>query len=213
VVVAIAASPGCSASSWSTLPRLQVATFVTTAIAVITTTAVVFDSLTWCTAATHLSHEGIQLVLGTADFGCVTVSESATVIVAPVLSTPTIRTIASHVTSLSANATDNAGSVVLLLRAVVLAMTDLTTILTGLVLVVSERTVEGGKLTKLVALELVLTFRDGSSLPLSVLPRVDQRQQLLTVSMTLWINFFALLTFSSVSAMIKQCKSSSWLLV
>ena len=33
------------------------------------------------------------------------------------------------------------------------------------------------------------------------------------VSMTLWMSFFALLTFSSVSAMIRQCRSSSWLLV
>jgi len=34
-----------------------------------------------------------------------------------------------------------------------------------------------------------------------------------SVSMMLWISFFALLTFSSVSAMIKQWRLSSWLLV
>jgi hypothetical protein len=43
-------------------------------------------------------------------------------------------------------------------------MTNLTTVLAGLVLVVTKGTVEGGKLTKLVALEFVLAFRDRSSL-------------------------------------------------
>jgi hypothetical protein len=39
-------------------------------------------------------------------------------------------------------------------------MTDFTTVLAGLVLVVSEGTIECGKLTELVALEFVLTFGD-----------------------------------------------------
>jgi hypothetical protein len=43
-------------------------------------------------------------------------------------------------------------------------MADLTTVLTGLVLVVTEGTVEGSKLTKLVALEFVLAFGNGGSL-------------------------------------------------
>jgi hypothetical protein len=42
-------------------------------------------------------------------------------------------------------------------------MTNLTTVLAGLVLVVAKGTVEGGKLTELVALEFVLAFRDRSS--------------------------------------------------
>jgi hypothetical protein len=40
---------------------------------------------------------------------------------------------------------------------------DLATILASLVLVITERTVEGCKLTQLVALELVLAFRDRCS--------------------------------------------------
>jgi hypothetical protein len=91
-------------------------------------------------------------------------------------------------------------------------MTDFTTVLAGLVLVVTEGTVKGGKLTQLVALELVLAFGDGGSLALLV----DSSKiigGILTVSITLWMSFLALLTFSSVSAMIRQCRSSSWLLV
>ena len=61
-------------------------------------------------------------------------------------------------TRVTTDATDDAGSVVLLLRAVVLAMTDLATVLASLVLVVSEGTVEGGEFSELVTLEFVLTF-------------------------------------------------------
>jgi hypothetical protein len=67
-------------------------------------------------------------------------------------------------TSLTTDATDDAGREVLLLGAVVLAMANLSAVLAGLVLVVAKGTVEGGKLTKLVALEFVLAFRDRSSL-------------------------------------------------
>lgn len=62
------------------------------------------------------------------------------------------------------DATDDTGGVVLLLRAVVLAVTDLATVLASLVLVVSEGTVEGGEFSELVALEFVLAFRNGRSL-------------------------------------------------
>lgn len=62
------------------------------------------------------------------------------------------------------DATDDAGSVVLSLRAVVLSVTNLTTVLTSLVLVVSKGTVEGGKFSKLVTLEFVLALGDRSSL-------------------------------------------------
>lgn len=66
--------------------------------------------------------------------------------------------------SVATDATDNVGGEVLGVRAVVLAVTNLTTVLASLVLVVTESTVESGKLTQLVALELVLTFGDGGSL-------------------------------------------------
>lgn len=79
-------------------------------------------------------------------------------------------------TSLSTNAADDASSVILLLRAVVLSMADLTTVLAGLILIVSECTIQGGEFTELVALELVLTFGDGSSLSLSVSLRRNLRQ-------------------------------------
>jgi hypothetical protein len=41
---------------------------------------------------------------------------------------------------------------------------SILTVLASLVLVVTESTVKGGELTKLVALELVLTLRNGGSL-------------------------------------------------
>lgn len=66
--------------------------------------------------------------------------------------------------SIPTNATDDIGSVVTLLGAVVFPMPDFSTILAGLVLIVPERTVERSKLTKLVSLEFVLAFGDGGSL-------------------------------------------------
>jgi hypothetical protein len=68
------------------------------------------------------------------------------------------------VTSVTADTTNDVGSVVLGVGAVVLAVTDFTTVLASLVLVVAEGTVERGELTQLVALELVLTFGDRGSL-------------------------------------------------
>ena len=67
-------------------------------------------------------------------------------------------------TSVTADTTNDVGSVVLGVGAVVLAVTDFTTVLASLVLVVAEGTVERGELTQLVALELVLTFGDRGSL-------------------------------------------------
>jgi hypothetical protein len=80
------------------------------------------------------------------------------------LSTLAIGTVTGHVTSLSTDAADDARSEVLLLRAVVFAMADLAAVLAGLVLVVTKGTVESGKLTKLVTLELVLALGNRSSL-------------------------------------------------
>lgn len=54
--------------------------------------------------------------------------------------------------SLATDTANDASRKVLLLRAVILAMADFAAVLAGLVLVVSEGTVKGGKLTKLVAL-------------------------------------------------------------
>ena len=64
----------------------------------------------------------------------------------------------------TADTADDVGSVVLLLRAIIFTMTDLTAVLAGLVFVITQSTVEGSKLTQLVALELVLAFRDRGGL-------------------------------------------------
>lgn len=72
--------------------------------------------------------------------------------------------ITRHVTGVAADTADDVGSVVLLLGTVVLAVTNLATVLACLVLVVTQGSVQGRKLTQLVALELVLAFGDGGSL-------------------------------------------------
>ena len=63
-----------------------------------------------------------------------------------------------------ADTADDIGRIVLLLRAVVLAVTNLTAVLASLVLIVAQRSVQRGKLAELIALELVLAFWNGSSL-------------------------------------------------
>jgi hypothetical protein len=68
------------------------------------------------------------------------------------------------VAGVATHAADDAGGVVLALGAVVLPVADLAAVLACLVLVVTEGTVEGGELAKLVTLELVLAFGDGSRL-------------------------------------------------
>lgn len=87
-------------------------------------------------------------------------------------------------TSVATDATDDACSEVLLLRAVVLAMTDLATVLASLVLVVSEGTVERGEFTELVSLEFVLAFRNRRSLESVSIDPMGYKG-ILTVSMTL----------------------------
>ena len=112
--------------------------------------------------ATHLAEEVVQFVLAAGNPSLVAVA--ITGVVAPIGSALALGTIASHVACLTTNTTDNAGGEVLLLGTVVFAMTNFSTVLAGLVLVVSEGTVEGGELAELVALEFVLTFGDRSSL-------------------------------------------------
>lgn len=66
--------------------------------------------------------------------------------------------------SIAANTANDASGVVLLLGAVVLAVTDLAAVLASLVLVITEGTVESSQLAQLVTLEFILAFGDGSSL-------------------------------------------------
>lgn len=73
-------------------------------------------------------------------------------------------TVPSHVTCAPADAADDVGRKVTLLRAVILAVANTTTILAYLVFVITERTVERSKFTKLVAFMVILTFGGGCSL-------------------------------------------------
>lgn len=66
--------------------------------------------------------------------------------------------------SVSADAANDVGSEVALLWAVVLPMTDLATVLAGLVLIITESTVKSGKLAQLVTLQLILSFWNGCGL-------------------------------------------------
>jgi hypothetical protein len=88
----------------------------------------------------------------------VTTADTASVtgrsIVAPTGTLLPVGTIPRHMAGVSTETADDIGREVLLLGAVVLAMSDLTTVLTRLVFVV----------TKWIALEFVLTLGDGCSL-------------------------------------------------
>jgi hypothetical protein len=75
-----------------------------------------------------------------------------------------IGTISSHVTCISTDTTDDVGCKVALFGAVVFSVTNLTTVLASLILIVSKGTIKCCKLTKLVTLELVLAFWDRGSL-------------------------------------------------
>lgn len=66
--------------------------------------------------------------------------------------------------SIATNSADDVCGEVALLRAVVLPVADLATVLASLVLVITECTVKGRKLTQLITLKLVLAFRNRSSL-------------------------------------------------
>ena len=67
---------------------------------------------------------------------------------------------------IATDAADDVGRVVAGLWTVVLAVTNLTTVLTSLILIVAEGTVECGEFAELIALELVLAFGDGGGLPI-----------------------------------------------
>lgn len=85
-------------------------------------------------------------------------------IVAPVSTSLTIRAISLNVSCIATDTTDDVGSGVALFGAVILAMTDLTAVLTSLVFVITKGTVESSELTKLVAFQLILAFWNRRSL-------------------------------------------------
>ena len=109
-------------------------------------------------------------------------------VIAPARATLSVRTITSHVASVAADAADNVGRVILLLRAVILSVSNLAAVLARLILVVTQGSVQGCKLTQLVPLELVLALRNRSSLAhvrSGDDTRDDRTRGALTVSMTL----------------------------
>lgn len=71
-------------------------------------------------------------------------------------------------TSIATDTANDVGGEVALLGTVVLAVTNLPTVLASLVLIVTKGTVESGEFSQLVALELILAFGDGRSLLLLV---------------------------------------------
>lgn len=64
----------------------------------------------------------------------------------------------------TADTADDIGGEVAGLRTVVLAVTNLATILASLIFIVAKSTVQCSELTKLIAFELVLAFRNRRSL-------------------------------------------------
>jgi hypothetical protein len=109
-----------------------------------------------------------------------------------------------------ADTADDVSSKVALLRALILPVTDVAAVLTDLVLVVSKGSVESSKLAKLIAFVIVLAFRCGSGLISKDEPRIEIiRRGDLTVSITLLISLTQVATFSSVSAVTRQWRSSS----
>lgn len=152
------------------------------------------------------------LVLGVVFSATADSSRGPWTIITPACTSLSIGTVAGHMAGIATHSADDAGSEVLLLRAVVLAVSYLSTILASLVLIVTQSSVQSSELTELVTLQFVLALGNGSSLRMLVIAQQHGVGSGLTVSMTLWISFLALLTLSSVSAMIKQWRSSSWLL-
>lgn len=64
----------------------------------------------------------------------------------------------------TADTTDDVGSVVTLLWAVVLAMSDIATVLADLILVITQGTVQSCEFTKLITFVIILSFRSGRGL-------------------------------------------------
>ena len=80
--------------------------------------------------------------------------------------------VTSHMTSTSADATNDVCREVTLFWTIILAMTNTSTILANLILVITEGSVKSSELTQLVSLVIVLALGCGSSL------RADQALEL-----------------------------------
>jgi hypothetical protein len=179
-IVSSALLPRGRCASRAALPRLEVAVLVTAIIAsgaVVVSIGTGFEALLGLALAvdrgssTKFAHERVVVIvscISATDSGSSrSAVESTSVVVAPVRTALTIGTVTSHVACVTADTANDASSEVLCLRAVELAMSDLATVLASLVFVVTQGTVESGKFTELVALELVLAFGDRGSLNMS----------------------------------------------
>lgn len=92
-------------------------------------------------------------------------------IIAPACTSLSIGTVTGHVACVATHSADDAGSKVLLLRAIVLAVSYLATILASLVFIITQGSVQSSELTELVTLQFVLALGNGSSLWVSVFLR------------------------------------------
>lgn len=117
---------------------------------------------TWCTARKFL-HELLHFTIDSIT--CTNSSRRTAVaaVVTPISASLPIGTVAGHMSGISTNAANDVGSEITLLRTIVFTMSNLTTILASLVFIVTKSTVEGGKFSELIPLELVLAFRNGRS--------------------------------------------------
>lgn len=113
-----------------------------------------------CSAA-ELSHE--LLVLGVVFSASADPSGGPGTLITPACTSLSIRTVASHVAGVATHSADDAGSEVLLLGAVVLAVSYLATVLASLVFIVTQSSVQSSELSELVTLQFVLALGDGSS--------------------------------------------------
>ena len=76
-----------------------------------------------------------------------------------------------------ADTADDVSSKVALLRTLILPVTDVAAILTDLVLIVSESSIESGKFAELIAFVIVLAFGCGSGLISKDEQRVEIRRK------------------------------------
>jgi hypothetical protein len=154
--------PRCGSTSGLSLPRRSrtIASFLRASASAL----VPADLPRWIAsrATTQLVHQSFDIVLRAID------TRTLGRQIAEVLAWSTVWAVASHMTSVAANTTDDVCREVAGLRAVILAVTNLAAILASLVLVITKSTIEGGKLAQLVALELVLAFGNGGSLDSNV---------------------------------------------
>jgi hypothetical protein len=159
VVVVATSAPRRRTASRATLPRSVAAVALTVALV---SSGASFDAGRGSRSATEFLHELLHLSVDSIAAAGTAAGTGPGAAVTPASALLAIGTILGHVPSITTNSANNAGRVVLSVGTVNLAMTNLTTVLAGLVLVVSQGTVESSELTKLVALEFVLAFGDGS---------------------------------------------------